>query len=262
MSWTTRPRSEFGPLTAITEGEGPQVLLLHGVGLRAEAWSPQIDALAAAGFSVITPDMLGHAGSIGTGTCLADYVAPLVDLVQRPTVVIGHSMGAMLALELAASHAQHIRGVAALNAIFRRSDAARAAVQARAKALSGHSAPDPTATLDRWFGATVGSTDSPARAACHAWLCAANPQGYKAAYTVFASSDGPSEASLAQIASPALFMTGADEPNSTPQMSRNMAARVKNGRALVIEGAAHMVPMTHSDKVNAQLVRFAKECLS
>ncbi|WP_420569625.1 alpha/beta fold hydrolase [Thalassovita sp.] len=258
MTWTTRPRSKFGPLAAITAGQGPCVMLLHGVGLRAEAWAPQIDTLASAGFSVIAPDMLGHGGSAAAGSSLAEFVVPLSALLNQPTVVIGHSMGAMLALELAAAHPEHIKGVAALNAIFRRSDTAKHAVQARAAALDGNGIPDPEDTLTRWFGAKP----SPARHACHEWLTNVDPQGYRAAYGVFAQADGPSDASLAQISCPALFLTGADEPNSTPQMSRNMAERVKNGRAVVIEGAAHMVPMTHSDTVNAQLVRFAKECLT
>jgi pimeloyl-ACP methyl ester carboxylesterase len=246
-------------LAAITAGEGPLVLLLHGVGLRAEAWAPQIEALARAGFSVIAPDMLGHGGSAAPkGKALSDYVAPLSEILDRPTVVIGHSMGAMLALELASSRPETIRGVVAMNAIFRRSDSAKRAVQARADALDGQTVPDPSETLTRWFG----QADSPARAACRRWLSLVDPQGYKSAYSVFAHSDGPSDQALANIACPALFLTGADEPNSTPEMSQTMAARVKNGRAEVIDGAAHMVPMTHSDTVNAQLVRFAKECLT
>ena len=93
MTWTTRPRSKFGPLAAITAGEGPLVLLLHGVGLRAEAWGAQIDALVAAGFSVIAPDMLGHGGSDGPSESLSDFVAPLKALLDQPAVVVGHSMG-------------------------------------------------------------------------------------------------------------------------------------------------------------------------
>ncbi|MGH1356693.1 MAG: alpha/beta fold hydrolase [Thalassovita sp.] len=260
MTWKTRQRSDFGSLAAITAGQGPLVLLLHGVGLRAEAWGPQIDALASAGFRVVAPDMLGHGESdlAPADATLADYVAPIAALVDQPAVVIGHSMGAMLALELAAGQPETIRGVVAMNAIFRRSDAAQRAVQTRAADLDGATFPDPSGPLDRWFG----DAPSTARAACHDWLTSVTPVGYKAAYTVFAHSDGPSDLTLQALSCPALFVTGADEPNSTPEMSQNMAERVENGRAMIVSDAAHMVPMTHSDTVNAQLVRFAKECLT
>ena len=72
---------------------------------------------------------------------------------------------------------------------------------------------------------------------------------YKAAYTTFAESDGPTKEQLARIDSPALFVTGADEPNSTPQMSRAMAELAPNGQAKVLLNAAHMMPMTHAEEV-------------
>ncbi|MEM9270089.1 MAG: alpha/beta fold hydrolase, partial [Pseudomonadota bacterium] len=59
MTWTTQPRSERHGLAAIVAGEGPLVLLLHGVGLRAEAWA-RIQTHLAAGWEVVAPDMPGH----------------------------------------------------------------------------------------------------------------------------------------------------------------------------------------------------------
>ena len=74
MTWTTRQRSDFGTLQAITAGEGPIVLLVHGVGLQAEAWAAQIDALAHR-FRVIAVDMPGHGKSplAKQITALSDY---------------------------------------------------------------------------------------------------------------------------------------------------------------------------------------------
>lgn len=259
MTWTTLPRSERGTQAAITAGDGPCVLLLHGVGLRAEAWGAQIEALSKAGFRVIAPDMPGHGDSkTGTGKMrLQDYTDKAAIWLADPAVVMGHSMGAMIALDLAARHPGRVRGVAALNAIFRRSPAARDAVAARAAALDGAYAPDPTQTLIRWFGHDA----SPERTACDSWLRACDPAGYKAAYAVFADQDGPSTETLRGLPMPALFMTGSDEANSTPDMSRAMAAQAPKGRAAVIEGAAHMMPMTHVAEVNHHITTFAQGCL-
>ncbi len=250
MIWKTRPRSDFGSLQAIREGAGPVVLLLHGVGLRAEAWGAQIEALSQ-DHTVIAPDMAGHGerALLSVPPQLRAYVDAVADAMTEPAVVVGHSMGAMMALNLAERYPQKVRGVAALNAIYRRSEAAKQAVQTRAASLDGVSMADPEPTLIRWFG----EAPSPARTACKDWLNHVNPTGYKAAYTVFVSEDGPSDEALASLSCPALFMTGCNEPNSTPAMSKAMSARAPYGTAITIEGAAHMMPMTHPAAVNAAL---------
>ncbi|MEL6451196.1 MAG: alpha/beta hydrolase [Pseudomonadota bacterium] len=250
MTWTTQPRSDLHGLAAIVAGAGPQVLLFHGVGLRAEAWGAQIDALSPVA-RVVAVDMPGHGHSPLRADLqmLADYTDAIAALLNQPTVVVGHSMGAMIALDLAARHPQHVIAVAALNGIYQRSPSASAAVQARAQALDGVTVQDPEPTLTRWFG----SDAAPARTACATWLRAVDPAGYRAAYTVFAHTDGPSPTALENLHCPALFMTGAEEPNSTPAMSRAMAHRAPQGRAEVVAGAAHMMPMTHPGAVNAAL---------
>ncbi len=259
MTWTTRPRSEVGGLAAIQAGSGPDVLLLHGVGLRAEAWGAQLDALASAN-RLTAPDMPGHGESpLGdSGGGLSDYINAALNVLgclKGPVVLVGHSMGAMIALELAAKAPDQVRGVVALNAIFERSAKAAQAVHDRASELDGETRADSTGTLRRWFGDGA----SPERDACREWLMAMDPAAYKLAYTVFAQSQSPRRDELENLACPALFLTGSLEPNSTPEMSRNMADATPNGRAQVIDGAAHMMPMTHAIQVNAAISSFQSE---
>ncbi|WP_425045724.1 alpha/beta fold hydrolase [Primorskyibacter sp. S87] len=258
MTWTTRQRSEFGALAAISSGEGAPLVLLHGVGLRAEAWNRQVDALLAEGHRIIAPDMPGHGGSptVPIPRSLQGYTDPVAAGLDEPAIVVGHSMGAMIALDLAARYPDLVRGVVAMNAVFRRNPGARKAVEARVAALDGVHRADPTETLERWFGGAA----SPERSACELWLRSCDPSGYKAAYTVFAQEDGASSEALMALSVPALFLTGSEEPNSTPEMSRDMAALVPGGRSEVIRGAAHMMPMTHPRQVNRSLLGFVREC--
>lgn len=259
MTSTILPRSDVSGLKAISVGDGRPVVLLHGVGLQADAWRPQIEALRQTN-SVVAPDMPGH----GQSPCpsgplaLGDYTdafLPIFDGFKEPAVVIGHSMGAMIALDLAFRAPSKVHGVVALNGVFERPSQAAVAVRARADSLDGATVPDPEPTLFRWFG----ETHSLERKACETWLRAADPAGYKRAYTAFAKSDGPSRQALAAMACPALFATGALEPNSTPDMSHEMAAITPRGRALIVDGAAHMMPMTHARQVNAALTEFLQE---
>ena len=257
MTWTTQPRSKLGPLAAIASGDGPLVILIHGVGLRAEAWGAQIKKLSQT-CRVIAVDMPGH----GTSTALApqpgltDFTDTVATALNKPVVVIGHSFGAMIALDLAIRHPKLVNGVAALNAIFRRDADAQSAVMARANSLDGKTVADPTETLNRWFG----TVSSPQREAYNNWLRATDPVGYRDAYHVFATQDGPTDSDLTAVHCPALFLTGTQEPNATPAMSQQMAALVPSGKAEKIKDAAHMLPMTHAPQVNAILTDFVRAC--
>jgi len=233
------------------------VLLIHGVGLRGEAWCEQIEILSTT-YTVMAVDMPGHGSSVlpeGEVT-LTRYSDCIANILTEPILVIGHSMGAMVALDIAVRFPSLVRGVAALNAVYQRDAAASTAVMARAIGLDGRSIPASSGTLERWFG----TTDTPAREACRNWLSEVDPKGYAAAYRVFANEDGPAPGDLATLPCPALFMTGRKEPNSTPAMSLAMAALAPRGRANIVEGAAHMMPMTHANQVNAALLEFAQEC--
>ncbi|WP_298916991.1 alpha/beta hydrolase [uncultured Roseobacter sp.] len=259
MTWTIQPRSEgAGALHYIGAGDGPPLVLIHGVGLRAEAWQGMIPYLARH-FKTYAVDMPGHGSSpLNDARALPDYVARVrafLAALDAPCHIAGHSMGAMIALQVAGGCAGQIRGVAALNAIYRREEAAAKAVRARAAALKTSGRADPSATLQRWFGTDPEGALLHAAEACRGWLTETDLQGYARAYNVFAQSDGPSDTLLQSLTMPALFMTGADDPNSTPEMSRRMAANSAKGHSLLCHDAAHMMPMTHPQEVSAAMIR-------
>ena len=247
---TTLPRSKLsGTLTGHIAGDGADMVLLHGVGLRAEAWLPMLPILAEhARLHVV--DLPGHGESpLGTHKTLADFVDTIGEYSADLTdpYIIGHSMGAMIALEVTINMQAQIIGVAALNAIYRRDEKAKRAVQTRANDLANSALPDPQPTLERWFGDKINSEYQDASRNCRDWLTACDQKGYAAAYHVFAHHDGPADAHLADLARPALFITGSEEPNSTPIMSEEMARLAPIGHCHIVDGAAHMGPMTHPD---------------
>ncbi len=259
MTWTIQPRSnasvESGALSYVRMGVGPPLVLIHGVGLRAESWAGVMPLLVGH-FTVYAVDMPGHGGSPLAGAKhLDDYAARIeafVEDLEGPVCIAGHSMGAALAIHVAVSMPDKIRAVAALNAIYHRSDSAKKEVQARAAALI--SVTDPTPTLIRWFGAEPKGEMKEAALACGEWLRNGDADGYASAYRVFASHDGPQ--SLTALKIPALFMTGVYDLNSTPAMSHAMAAIAPFGRAYASDTAAHMMPMTHCKEVGRALSDF------
>lgn len=262
MTWKTLPVSDAtGLVAAQVAGQGRAVVLIHGVGLRAASMRPIGEHLTR-GFCVHMVDMPGHGASPLAG---AQALPGYIDRIGRygmslgqPFAVVGHSMGAMVALGIAERWPGQVTHVAALNAIYRRNPQAATAVQARAAALSDSAMSDPGPTLERWFGSPPEGALAEAARACRDMLTTVDPQGYKTAYRIFATQDGPSDDALRALSCPALFMTGADDVNSTPAMSQAMARLAPHGQASVIARSAHMLPMTHAEQVAKDLTTFLR----
>lgn len=262
MEWTSlrlepAPRQKVGGIAFREAGRGPPVLLIHGVGLNADAWEPQIAGLSTQR-RVVAIDLPGHGLSdpLPGAAALADYVDAVAAFIDAtglaPVPLIGHSMGAMVALGLALDHPDKVAVLVALNAVYCRDPLARAAVESRAARLSG-GAVDVIGTIQRWF------PDKPngpvARAAAH-WLRTVSPRGYGDAYRVFAKSDHAHEGRLGALACRALFMTGVADPNSTVPMSDRMAREAPHGRSVAVPGARHMMHLTHHAEVTNAVAAF------
>lgn len=267
MIWTTQPRfkTELG-LSGYCLGDGPNLVLLHGVGLRSEAWNSLVAYLSDS-FSIYAIDLPGHGESEsleGDASSLEDYsdaITAYLESFDGPVYIAGHSMGAMIAINIAINHPERVKSIAALNAIYKRSDIASKAVKARAEALRGIAQKNlnTDVTLQRWFGENPESDSLDAAKACDGWIRKTPIMEYQKAYHCFAHHDGPSAKQLPKLKVPSLFITGADEPNSTPEMSQAMAQIVPLGRAEIIRGAAHMMPMTHAEQVATVLRHHFKE---
>ncbi len=237
-------------------GDGAPLMLIHGVGMCADVWAPQVEALAA-DHRVIAVDLPGHGRSDALpGTpSLPDFVAwagRVVEALGRgPVAVAGHSMGALIATGLAIERPELVPRVAILNGVHRRSPEARAAVLARARDLA-EGRGDVEEPLARWFG----PGETAVRAQVAAWLRQAPPHGYAAAYRAFAEGDAVYAGRLHEIRCPVLVLTADGDANSTPEMARAMAASAPLGRAVVIPGHRHMVALTAPDAVNTELRRW------
>lgn len=256
MTWTAQPRSEVGGISFVRAGTGSRLYLVHGVGLRAEAWMAQVSKLSATQ-DCRALDLPGHGASraLPHPATLAQFTDRIAAAIDAPGVVAGHSMGAMIALDLAVRHPHLVEGVAALNAIYRRGPKAAEAARRRAAVLSATDPADPEDTLTRWFA----DQETAERRACRGWLTEVATEHYRTAYEVFAAENGPADANLARLTCPALFMTGGSDPNSTAAMSEAMARAAPHGRAVIVEGAAHLMPMTHAGDVNSELADLIRE---
>jgi pimeloyl-ACP methyl ester carboxylesterase len=106
-------------------GTGAPVLFLHGVGGAAWSWAPQLEVLGAS-FSTFTWEARGHGSAApvpdaGLADSWVDAREALLfvrEQTGRPAVVVGHSMGGLLAMALACELPDAVAGVFLVDPVY------------------------------------------------------------------------------------------------------------------------------------------------
>jgi pimeloyl-ACP methyl ester carboxylesterase len=103
--------------------DGDKIVLLHGAGMDHTFWAYNTRYFLSKGLSVIALDFPGHGNSTGpfleTISEMANWVTVCLDLLQVDSVALaGHSMGALVALELAGREKERVSRLALLGAGF------------------------------------------------------------------------------------------------------------------------------------------------
>jgi pimeloyl-ACP methyl ester carboxylesterase len=102
-------------------GEGPPLVLLHGLGGAASNWIELAPELAR-DHRVVAVDLPGHGGSAPLAALpnlepFADRVGLLLERERaRPAVLVGHSLGCVVALRLAMRRPELVRGLVLVSA--------------------------------------------------------------------------------------------------------------------------------------------------
>jgi pimeloyl-ACP methyl ester carboxylesterase len=122
------PRMEAKPLQSrdsevdgtrlhyLVGGDGPPLVLVHGLGGSASNWV-ELAPLLARRFRLLAPDLAGHghsapAGSRASIEAFAEHVHALMLREEMPAAaVVGHSLGGTVALRLAASRPDAVRAL-------------------------------------------------------------------------------------------------------------------------------------------------------
>jgi pimeloyl-ACP methyl ester carboxylesterase len=108
----------IGPdrLAVWRRGDGPPVVLLHGWLCDHQDMDPLADLLGT-DHDVVSMDLRGHgaSGTPSAGFGLADFAVDVVTVVEQlelgPVMLLGHSLGAAIALEVAGRAPEVVRGI-------------------------------------------------------------------------------------------------------------------------------------------------------
>ncbi|KAK8152132.1 3-oxoadipate enol-lactone hydrolase [Phyllosticta citrichinensis] len=232
--------TDFAP----TDSSHPRetFILHHGLGSSQNFYVPIVPALTAAGFRVVAFDTTGAARSPYTqveqsiDTLAADVLGILDHLSIPRAVVIGHSMGAIVAAHLAAKHAERIVAAVLIGPVYP-SSAVTAVFEKRIAAVEAENAMDAMANSIP-AAATAASASSLARAMIRELLLAQSPAGYVSNCRVIAAARPPA---YPHVKVPTLLLAGEEDKSapleSTMRMYEELGAESK--RLVVLSKVGH-----------------------
>jgi pimeloyl-ACP methyl ester carboxylesterase len=231
----------------------PLIVFVHGAGLDHTVWAMLARWFAHRGFAVLAPDLPGHGRSDGEPLAsigaMADWIAALIAAAgaSRATV-IGHSMGALVALETAARHCEKVTAVGLIGAAAAMPVSRDLLAAAEA---DDHAAIDMVRIWGHGFRAGIGGSLAPGMwmlGGAERLLARARPGVlFKDLKACNDYRDGLSSA--ARVTAPATLVLGERDLMTPAKAGRELVGALRNPRVAVLAGAGHMLMSERPDEV-------------
>ena len=249
-------------------GDGPTVLMLHGVGGGHLAFAPQVESFASAGYRAVSWDMPGYGSSAPiepyTFKGLAESAIALIEALAGrgregtpPVILIGHSMGGMVAQEVVARRPGLIRRLVlcGTSPSFGKPDGdwQREFVASRTAPLdAGRSMAELAATLvPQMTGPGALPEGLKLAEHCMGLVPAAT---YRRAVACLAGFDR--RANLPAIRVPTLLVAGEFDRNASPEVMRRMADKITGAEFTQLAGMGHLMNLEAPEAFDAAVLDF------
>jgi 3-oxoadipate enol-lactonase len=234
----------------------PVLVLSHALGLSMAMWDPQLEGLSRA-LRVVRYDHRGHGGSPVTpgpytiGELGGDLVKLLDRLGLERVSFCGVSLGGMVGLWLAANAPERVDRLVLCGTAARMPRPEDYAARARLVRQRGMAA-IADGVIGRWFTPTFPNRRPDLVAWIRSLLLATQPEGYAGACEAVASMDLRDD--LARIGAPTLLIAGAEDPATPPELSGEIARRVKSATVVVTPGASHLANVEQPEAITGQIL--------
>ena len=229
----------------------PAVVFLHGAGMDHTVWALQTRYFAHRGRGVLAVDLPGHGRSGGQALSsiadLADWVARLIAAAGlQQAALVGHSMGALVALHAAAVHGDSVRGLALLGVAPRMP--VHPDLLAAAEA-DEHLAFDLVTSWAHGESGHLGGAQAPGL-----WLMGGGERLLERVrpgvlYRDLAACNAYQEAGerAAAVACPTLLVLGGDDKMTPARAGRKLAEAIPGARVELIARSGHMMMTEQPD---------------
>lgn len=249
-------------------GEGPVVVLIHGLGLNMDVWQWQLDALLQH-YTVLRYDLLGHGHSIkpkGAYTMpqMVDQLHQLIDAQgHQQCIVIGFSLGGLIAKAFTLAHPHRVSALVVMNSAYARTDEQRAGIMLRVQ-QSRADGPGTTVSeaLIRWFSSDFIDNNPEIIEQVRNWVLANDKQVYPELYLLLANADIGLEEAISTIECPTLIVTGAEDYGNSAAMAAQMSAKIQGSKLAILQGLRHMTLVEDPTTVNGILIDFLAAALA
>ena len=234
------------------------LLFLHGVGGGHHAWDAQLPYFGGLGYPSHAWDQPGYGHSAAVepydleqvSASLARLIGSLAD---EPVVLIGHSMGGLIAQETYVRHPKLIKALALCftSPAFAggNSDFTKQFIGSRIGPLDqGRTMADIAANLIP----TMGSNSKLAEQI----MAGVPPDTYRKAVRLLTTFDRRKE--LADIKVPTLVLAGSEDKTAPPAMMEKMAGKIPGAEYVMLQGCGHLGPMDQPGAFNDALLHFLK----
>jgi 3-oxoadipate enol-lactonase len=245
-------------------GDGPDLVLLHPVGLDHTFWGPL--AAAASRFQrVLSVDLRGHGLSPAADRSahLEDYADDVYRTITRnchgAAAVLGLSFGGMLAQVLALRHPEVVAALLLCGCAGGFAAEVRPVLRERGLAAERHgmgAIVDPT--IERWFSPAF-RTDS-AVEKVRERLRSDDPACWSAAWHAISTFDALPR--LGAIDVPTFVLAGGHDAATPLAAAKKLADAIPGARFNVLRAAPHMMQIECRDDFNASVLAFLRECRS
>jgi 3-oxoadipate enol-lactonase len=249
-----------------TLGTGPTVLMLHGIGGGHLAFAPQVETLASAGYRAVAWDMpgYGHSAPIEPYTfkglaesCIRLIEALLASDERGGLVLLGHSMGGMVAQEVVARRPDLVRQLilCGTSPSFGKpeGDWQQDFIRQRTAPLdAGQTMAEMAEVLvPQMIG--PGSLPEGVRLAVHC-MGQVNPSTYRRALECIVTFDR--RANLGHIHAPTLLLAGEHDKNAPPAVMQKMARAILGSTYLEMKGVGHLMNLEAPEEFDQLVLNF------